>query len=119
MVIKRKISVKIYAKELVGSTFRFCMVVMVTFNVVNKVRIIRVWLIVIVGQFCYVRIEAFTFGVEDYEFGYVSIHSMGLALNHLESLDSSVLTNYISSFRLLCFPKQAVSSANIIDSSFE
>jgi hypothetical protein len=84
MVIKRKIFVKMYAKELVGSTFRFCMVVVVTFNVVNKVRIVRVRLIVIVGQFCYVRINVFTLGVEDYEFG-----------------------------------KQAVSSANIIDSSFE
>jgi hypothetical protein len=34
MVIKRNIFVKMYAKELVGSTFRFCMVVVVTFNVV-------------------------------------------------------------------------------------
>ncbi len=75
MVIKRKILVKMYAKELVGSTFRFCMVVMVTFNVVNKVRIVRVWLIVIVCQFCYVRIDVFAFGVEDYEFGFVNIHS--------------------------------------------
>jgi hypothetical protein len=93
MVIKRKIFVKMDAKELVGSTFRFCMVVMVTFNVVNKVRIVRVWLIVIVGQFCYVRINVFTFGVEDYELVLITFTAMRLALNHLESLDSSVLTN--------------------------
>lgn len=42
MVVKREIFIKIDTKKLVRSILGFHMVVMVTFNIVDKVKVVRV-----------------------------------------------------------------------------
>jgi hypothetical protein len=66
------------ARKLVRSAFRFHMVFMATFNIVDKVRVVRVLLIGIVSQFCNFSIK-FTSSMQDYTFGLVNIHGHAIS----------------------------------------